>query len=351
MIVLDGGLATELEHRGHDLSSDLWSARLLAEQPDEISAVHAAYFSAGARVATTASYQASYEGLAAVGHSPAAADALLRRSVTLAREAAAEARAATRRRSALGRGLRGAVRRDARRRPGVHRATTAPPSASSELRAWHRPRLEVLASAEPDVLALETIPSLAEAEALLPEVGRPRAPRLAVLDLRGTGRGAARMPAEAFAMARDVDAIVAVGVNCTRPQDVAPLAELARVSGKPVVVYPNSGETWDGTARVWTRHPGFAPDDVVRWVDCGRPARRWLLPRRTGRDPSCRAGGTHDARRSADRSTGGRASPVVAPGGEEGPEQHDGRADEGHGATDSSRKTTPRGSTTAGSGR
>ena len=66
-VVLDGGLATELEARGHDVSSALWSARLLLDDPDAIVAAHAAFAAAGAQVATTASYQASVEGFAAAG--------------------------------------------------------------------------------------------------------------------------------------------------------------------------------------------------------------------------------------------------------------------------------------------
>ncbi len=50
----DGGLATELEARGHDLSDPLWPARLLSDDPREIVAVHAAYFRAGAKIATSA---------------------------------------------------------------------------------------------------------------------------------------------------------------------------------------------------------------------------------------------------------------------------------------------------------
>ena len=60
-VVLDGGLATELEAHGHDLSDRLWSAHLLVTDPDAIEAVHLAYFRAGAEVATTASYQASID--------------------------------------------------------------------------------------------------------------------------------------------------------------------------------------------------------------------------------------------------------------------------------------------------
>ena len=58
VLVSDGGLATELEARGHDLSDALWSARLLVDAPQEIVAAHVAFFRAGAALATTASYQA-----------------------------------------------------------------------------------------------------------------------------------------------------------------------------------------------------------------------------------------------------------------------------------------------------
>ena len=59
-VVLDGGLATQLEAQGHKLDSALWSARLLHEDPDAIVQAHLAYFAAGAQVATTASYLVSY---------------------------------------------------------------------------------------------------------------------------------------------------------------------------------------------------------------------------------------------------------------------------------------------------
>ena len=67
VVLLDGGLATRLEARGHDLSDSLWSARLLLEQPQEVRAAHADFFAAGARMAITASYQLSEMGLRAAG--------------------------------------------------------------------------------------------------------------------------------------------------------------------------------------------------------------------------------------------------------------------------------------------
>src|SRR5262245_46126205 len=83
-MVLDGGLATELERRGVDVPGALWSARVLLENPDAIQQLHYDYFRAGAECATTASYQASFEGLAAVGIARDGVAGLLRRSVQLA---------------------------------------------------------------------------------------------------------------------------------------------------------------------------------------------------------------------------------------------------------------------------
>src|SRR4051794_11014159 len=85
-VVLDGGLSTELEARGHDVSSALWSARLLRDDPAAIVAAHGAFAAAGAQVATTASYQATVEGFATAGVDACGARALIARSVELARE-------------------------------------------------------------------------------------------------------------------------------------------------------------------------------------------------------------------------------------------------------------------------
>ena len=90
VLVADGGLAAELETRGNDLSGSLWSARLLMDAPDEVRDAHLAFFRAGAVIATSASYQASFEGFARRGLDRREAAGLMRRSVDLARAARAE---------------------------------------------------------------------------------------------------------------------------------------------------------------------------------------------------------------------------------------------------------------------
>src|SRR5688572_32777748 len=86
-LVIDGALATELERRGCDLRDELWSAKILLEQPEMIKQVHLDYFKAGADCAITASYQATIEGFKRRGLSEKEAVALIRKSVKLAFDA------------------------------------------------------------------------------------------------------------------------------------------------------------------------------------------------------------------------------------------------------------------------
>ena len=276
VVVLDGGLATELEQRGHDLSDDLWSARLLRDDPDEVRATHLAFFRAGARVATTASYQASVPGFVAQGVLPGEAETLIRSSVTLAREAAltAEQEDGVRRQVAASVGPYGAVLADGSEYTGDYRLS------DRDLRDFHRPRLELLASSGADLLAVETVPSEQEATVLLGLLAElPAGTRawlsLTCADARTTRRG--EDAAAVFGLARDVDALVGVGVNCTAPEHVAELVAAAvAASGRPGVAYPNSGEAWDGQTRRWAGRPVAAAVDAAaarEWVALGA---RWV---------------------------------------------------------------------------
>ena len=263
-VPIDGGLSTELEARGHDVSSALWSARLLRDDPDAIVAAHAAFAAAGAQVATTASYQATFDGFAAAGIDRADTARLITSSVALARRGAPDGWVAG------SVGPYGAMLADGSEYTGGYVDAVG----VRELRAFHRPRMELLAEAGADVLACETVPAAAEAEALLAEAEALGVPMwLSLTTVTGddgvvrTRRG--ERAADVFAMTDGVDAVVAVGVNCTDPVGVRPAVEAAAGSGKPVVVYPNSGETWDALGRRWTGTPGVSPDAVPGWVEAG----------------------------------------------------------------------------------
>jgi homocysteine S-methyltransferase len=266
-VVLDGGMSNQLESAGHDLSDELWSARLLAERPDAVTEAHLAYFLAGADVAITASYQATFEGFArrGIGHDEAAR--LLARSVDLARTAARQARDVGVARPlwvAASVGPYGAMLADGAEYRGRYGLSV------DELERFHRPRMEVLAGAGPDVFALETVPDADEGVALLRAVRGLGVPAWLSYTVDGMHTRAGQPLEEAFALAAEVDEVIAVGVNCCAPADVGPATEIAaRVTGKPVVIYPNSGEAWDAEARAWTGRSRFAPEQVKAWRDAG----------------------------------------------------------------------------------
>jgi homocysteine S-methyltransferase len=262
VLISDGGLATELEARGHDLSDDLWSARLLVDAPGEITAVHAAFFRAGAVFATTASYQASFDGFAARGIGRDAAARLLRRSVELAKAARDEV--GGERWVAASVGPYGAALANGEEYVGRYGLSV------EELAEWHRPRLEVLVDADPDVLAVETVPDIDEAEALVDLLHEFGAPAWLSYTIDGQTTRAGQPLADAFAVAAGVPEVVAVGVNCCAPADVEHAVGVARdVTGKPVIVYPNSGENWDGERRTWVGKSGWSAELAPRWAAAG----------------------------------------------------------------------------------
>jgi homocysteine S-methyltransferase len=271
--VLDGGLATELEARGHDLSDRLWSARLLVEDPDAIEAVHLAYFDAGAQVATTASYQATIPGFAAAGLDRQAALAAIRRSVELARRArdrsaATPGRPADALLVAGSVGPFGAMLADGSEYMGDYDPGT------DALRELHAPRMDALIEAGADLLAIETIPTVREAVVLVDLVEELGATAWLSYQCRDGSTTAAGEPfEEAVAIAAEAPGIVAVGVNCTAPRHVpALLATAGAATTKPLIAYPNDGDTWDAQDRRWVAadpEGRFEPAAVASWTGLG----------------------------------------------------------------------------------
>ncbi|WP_431041716.1 homocysteine S-methyltransferase [Streptomyces sp. P1-3] len=261
-LILDGGLSNQLEAQGCELLDELWSARLLADEPRQIEAAHAAYVRAGAQVLITSSYQATYEGFDRRGVRRPEADALLRRSVELARLAAAGADREIWVAASVG--PYGAMLADGSEYRGRYGLSVA------ELERFHRPRIETLAAAGPDVLALETVPDMDEARALLRAVEGCGVPVWLSYSVAGETTRAGQPLTDAFALAAEADQVIAVGVNCCEPHDADRAVEIATLAtGKPVVVYPNSGEVWDAGTRSWRGRSTFSRDRVAAWRDAG----------------------------------------------------------------------------------
>ncbi len=265
LYIIDGAMATELERRGADLNHSLWSARVLAEQPALIESVHYDYFVAGADIATTASYQATFAGFARCGIDAKRGRELLQLSVQLACDARDRFWADPGRRSqrrhplvAAAIGPYGAHLHDGSEYTGDYDVE------QSTLMDFHRRQLDVLARSSADLIAFETVPSRREAEAimrLLEEFPDLRA-WISFSCRNGTQVSHGESFSECVALTGASPQILAAGLNCTAPEFVVPLlAGAAQVAARPLLAYPNSGEKWHAADNSWSG--GAAIDDLA----------------------------------------------------------------------------------------
>jgi homocysteine S-methyltransferase len=270
-LVLDGGLATELEARGCDLDDPLWSAKVLLEDPELIGSVCYDYLVAGADCIASASYQATVEGLERRGlHRTAALEAIAA-SVNIAVEARDRFWGQLENREgrirplvAASVGPYGAYLADGSEYDGRYGLT------SEELVSFHRERWHLLATGGADLMACETIPSGVETLALLDLLREtPGITCLFSFSCRNAEHlcdGSSLV--EAVQLLSDSEQVVAVGVNCVPPSFVPALIRQVELhTDKHIAVYPNSGENYDATTKTWS---GIADP-----VDFGIAAKEW----------------------------------------------------------------------------
>ena len=258
-LVIDGALATELERRGFDLRDKLWSAKILLEQPEAIQQVHYDYFKSGADCAITASYQATIEGFAKRGLNEQEAIALIQRSVQIAIEARdgfwkdpANRVGRSKPFVAASVGPYGAFLADGSEYRGKYGLT------EKELMDFHRPRMKALIEAGAEILACETIPCLIEAQAIAKLLKQfPNATAWVSFSARDEKHiSEDQALADCVKQLEDNAQIAAIGINCTSPKFIPSLVrEAKKVTDKPILVYPNSGETYNVTKHDWGGNP------------------------------------------------------------------------------------------------
>ncbi|MBX6361206.1 MAG: homocysteine S-methyltransferase [Acidobacterium ailaaui] len=278
--VLDGGMATELERRGCNISGPLWSAHVLEDSPETIEAVHLSYLEAGADCILTASYQVSALGY---GDMQKAAVAL-RRSVELALRAREQYCRQSLRPVWIGASLGpyGASLHNGAEYHGNYEISHA------QLVQFHAERLAVLQDTEADFVAFETVPSLEEASAIIEALRQFPEVRgwvsFTCKDEVHVAHG--ERLADCAAFLDTVPQVLAVGVNCTHPKYVRSLVhELKRSTQKAIVAYPNSGEVWDAERRCWTGKSNAA--------EFGRLASEWAEAGAQTIGGCCRTGPEH----------------------------------------------------------
>jgi homocysteine S-methyltransferase len=265
--VVDGGMASELEYLGADISGPLWSAHVLEDFPEKIVAVHRAYIEACAEVILTASYQVSRMGYAELGLPPERADRALLRAISLAGEAR-DTFPARHILVAASLGPYGAALHNGSEYHGNYGCSFA------ELVRFHRERIAVLAESEADLLAFETLPSLEEAQAIAEALAPfPRMRAWFCFTCRdGLHVAHGELIRDCAVVFDKLPQTIAIGVNCTHPALMPSLiAELRGATAQPVVVYPNSGEGWDAERRVWTGKsaPEAFGEMAAQWFAAG----------------------------------------------------------------------------------
>ncbi|XP_073051632.1 homocysteine S-methyltransferase 2-like [Primulina eburnea] len=282
--VIDGGLATELERHGADLNDPLWSAKCILTSPHLIRTVHLDYLEAGADIIITASYQATIQGFEDKGYSREESESLLTKSVEIAREAR-DVYYNRCRESLSGHAPDGRI---LKQRPilvaasvGSYGAYLADGSEYSGdygdnndldfLKNFHRRRVKVLADSGPDLIAFETVPNKLEAQAfaqLLDEEEIKLPAWLSFNSKDGVNIVSGDSLLECAAIVENSKKIVAVGINCTPPRYIQDLIIcLTKVTTKPILIYPNSGESYDADKKEWVQNTGVSDKDFVSYVN------------------------------------------------------------------------------------
>ena len=266
--VLDGPLGTELAARGVPTPLPGWSAHALDEAPGAVSAIHAAYAAAGARVHTTNTFRTRARTF------PERWAALAGEAVRLCREAI----------------------------PAAHRVAGSlapledcyrPDLAPDEPRAEHRQLARHLAERGCDLLLCETFPSAREGLVAVEEAvatglptwvaftAGPDADLLTPLELGDAARAAVQRGAEA------------VLVNCVPVSRTLSYVEALAGLGVPFGAYANAGRPDE---RFGWRSPEASDDaradEARRYADV---AESWVAAGATLIGSCCGTGPAHTA--------------------------------------------------------
>lgn len=261
-IILDGALGTELEKRGYDVSGKLWSAKYLLEKPQVIQDLHETYLRSGADILTTSSYQATVPGLEDFGLSEKAALAIIASTVDLAKSARdkvwnelADAKKNQRPYPLISGdiGPYAAYLADGSEYTGAYDLT------QGGYKNFHRPRIKALLEAGSDLLAIETIPNVNEARALV-DLLASEFPQVEAY-MSFTAQDDSHISdgtsiEEVAALCDNSQQVLALGINCSAPKVFDGLLKrIRKVTNKPLVAYPNSGEIYDGATQTWKSKP------------------------------------------------------------------------------------------------
>lgn len=225
-LVLDGANGTELERRRVLCPPPLWSAAALRDQPRVVADVHREYAGAGAQIITANTFRTNPRALQTAGLIADGA-ALNAAAVGLAREATA------------GRTL-ALIAASVAPVEDCYQPERTPDVAT--LTTEHEQMAEWLAAAAPDLVWIETMGTIREAQAAASAARLYRLPLAVSFALREDGMLLGGESLEEAVAAVEVYDPLAIGLNCVPPDGVtAHLPRLRRCTQRGVAVYAHVG--------------------------------------------------------------------------------------------------------------
>ena len=271
-LILDGGLSNVLESFGCDLNQELWSAKMLIDQPEEIKRAHLAYLESGAQCITSSSYQATLSGFERIGLNRSEATKMMIKSVELAQEARSIFIKKHNKSESIflaaSIGPYGAFLADGSEYRGDYKIS------DNELRRFHAEKIRILESTNVDFLAFETIPSLREIQILSELIPQSKKPCWISFSCRDSEflNGGNKIT-DAVRICSSTNNLFALGVNCTAPKYISTIIKKIRplVQDKKIIIYPNSGEIYLPESKSWK---GISDPDIFQkmaseWLDLG----------------------------------------------------------------------------------
>ncbi|ODQ81743.1 hypothetical protein BABINDRAFT_58372 [Babjeviella inositovora NRRL Y-12698] len=292
-LILDGGLGSELELlHPPAMHHKLWSGLTLILQPEIITRIHYSYIAAGSDIVTTSSYQALELGLLEHGadfgiDTPQKCAVIFDKSIACAVAAVdqwvGENPDTPRMRPlvAAAIGPYGAYLANGAEYTGDYGSVTA-----AELKRFHALRLVTfLNNRDVDLLAFETFPNVVEFKVcmeLLEEMTQALGvskPFYVSFNYRSPTQicdGTPIAEVVSYLAKKPLVSLIAIGGNCVSLAMVPALLQSLKglVGGTlPLLVYPNSGEIYDGTTKEWHENDDkdckFTKEGLNAWYDAG----------------------------------------------------------------------------------
>lgn len=259
IVLMDGALGTELERRGYKTTLPLWTATANIEAPDIVAQIHLDYLYAGARIITANTFRTTPYTLAKAGRQ-SDAYALTIRAVELAREAA-----------------------EMVSHPVCVAASLAPledcysPHLMPEpsvIEIAYSQQIDLLTSAAPDLILLETMINLAEidyATAMLRDQNLPYGVSLTA-DIDGCLLDGTHLNT-VLDLVRERNPLF-IALNCRDPRTITQnLPWIIAGFNGPVGAYAN-GSGMPGGPSGWQWDTGYSPvqhyvDEAKKWIEAG----------------------------------------------------------------------------------